>query len=179
MSQGLPRNKVAVYVHAMLPGPFALVKDEPQTWLYDMRAVAQQVFGSRTRQVNTASFHPLLIPYRTEVTAVQAQWLAAYEQALLAQGVELTRIGAQAVVCRALSPRYDGINAEIFIQRILEDRVADPQQLLILAAQSLGEQPGQQAMQGLLNELAPEQHDRCRRAIDADGLRRLYQALPQ
>jgi DNA mismatch repair ATPase MutL len=163
----------------MLPGPFALVKDEPQTWLYDMRAVAQQVFGSRTRQVNTASFHPLLIPYRTEVTAVQAQWLAAYEQALLAQGVELTRIGAQAVVCRALSPRYDGINAEIFIQRILEDRVADPQQLLILAAQSLGEQPGQQAMQGLLNELAPEQHDRCRRAIDADGLRRLYQALPQ
>ncbi|MGD9000246.1 MAG: DNA mismatch repair endonuclease MutL [Granulosicoccaceae bacterium] len=179
ISQGMPRNKADVYVHAVLPGPFALVKDEPQTWLYDMRAVAQQVFGSRARQTNAASLRPMLMPYRAEVTALQAQWLASHEQALLACGVELTCSGAQTILCRAISALYDGINVERFMQRIIEDRVADQQQLLILAVQSLGEQPGQQAMQALLNELAPEQHNRCRRAIDADGLRRLYQELPQ
>jgi DNA mismatch repair protein MutL len=177
-TSGMPRNRRGLSIQAVLPGAFALVKEEMQNWLYDMAAVAQRVFMSRARQMPAPSLRPLLIPYRFHVTVEQARWLATHEQELRTRGIDVTCTGKQQAVCRAISPWYCGTDVDQLLKRVLDMRSIEQQELLSLASQSLGEQPPREALQGLLEELVPEMHAQCRRAIDAGHLRELFQGLP-
>lgn len=169
-------NPARCHIETLLPGPFAVVHDD-RSWLYDMQAVAERVFAVRRKTMRDTP-RPLLIPQRCNTDAAGAQWLEEQAANLLQQGIELSRLDATTVLCRALASVYDGVDVERFVADILRTRGTTAAQLVSLAAAALTDPPSLHSLQALLDELEPGAHAACRRAVGAIELRRLYRALP-
>jgi DNA mismatch repair protein MutL len=112
------------YAVAHLHGAFILAESRDGLVLVDAHAAHERVTYEKLkgqRQAGPVPSQPLLLPIRLQVTEAEAELAAEAQEALAALGIDLSRVGPEILLVRALPALLGETDGEGLVRDVLAD----------------------------------------------------------
>ncbi|MCU7921867.1 MAG: DNA mismatch repair endonuclease MutL [Candidatus Thiodiazotropha sp. (ex Dulcina madagascariensis)] len=109
---------------AQLHGIYILAQNQAGLVLVDMHAAHERITYERFKQTHHGdgiTRQPLLVPLRVAVSASEADLVEAYQALLSRIGIEVSRLGRDALAVRAIPALLQGADAEKLLRDLLSD----------------------------------------------------------